>query len=188
MSIRMPVPLIRSADAALRRRTTGRWLALLLACGGVTVAAADAGSAAGDYPAGHRPAAVRPGPPARAPFRPIVDMATFMEHVLTPAATVVWRTNGYILDAGGEHDLAPKSDADWETIESGAATLAEATNALMIPQRVRDRAWNGYVVALAALAERAYQAAEAHDLKAISEVSDRLDATCSACHHHSGLE
>jgi hypothetical protein len=122
------------------------------------------------------------------PFKPYVDMKTFMEHVLTPAAKVVWRVNGILIDARGEHDLAPRSDADWEEIVSGSATLAEAANALMIPQRARDKDWNFYSLKLAAAAEQAYQAAEAHDLKAISDVSDRLDGICSACHRHYGLE
>jgi hypothetical protein len=125
---------------------------------------------------------------APSPFQPYVDMKTFMEHVLTPAAKVVWSVNGVVIDAQGEHDLAPKSDADWETIVSGAATLAEATNALMIPQRVLDPAWNGYVKQLAEAASKAYAAAEAHDLKTISEISDRLDGICAACHRHYGLE
>jgi hypothetical protein len=122
------------------------------------------------------------------PFKPYVDMKTFMEHVLTPAAKVVWRVNGILIDARGEHDLAPRSDADWEEIVSGSATLAEAANALMIPQRALDKDWNFYSLKLAAAAEQAYQAAEAHDLKAISDVSDRLDGICSACHRHYGLE
>lgn len=115
-------------------------------------------------------------------------MGTFMEHVLTPAAMIVWRTNGFVNNGAGEHDLSPKTDADWELVVSGSATLAEATNALLIPQRVRDPAWNGYVAQLAILAEQAYQAAEKHDLKAVSAVSDKLDAACSACHRHYGLE
>jgi hypothetical protein len=127
--------------------------------------------------------AVRPPP-----FQPYVDMKTFMEHVLTPAAKIVWSVNGVVIDAKGERDLAPKSDADWETIVSGAATLAEATNALMIPQRARDPEWNVYVKRLADAANRAYVAAESHDLKTISEVSDRLDGICAACHRHYGLE
>jgi len=125
---------------------------------------------------------------AAPPFRAIVDMGTFMDHVLTPAAMVVWRTNGFVNNGSGEHDLSPKTEADWELVVSGAATLAEATNALLIPQRSRDAAWNGYVAQLAALAEQAYQAAEKHDLKTVSAVSDRLDAACSACHSHYGLE
>ncbi len=122
------------------------------------------------------------------PFQAHVDMKTFMEHVLTPAATIIWHVNGTTVDATGEHDLQPRSDADWEGIVSGAATLAEATNALMIPERARDPQWNFYVLKLAAAANQAYQAAEAHDLKTVSDVSDRLDGICAACHRHYGLE
>ena len=122
------------------------------------------------------------------PFQPHVDMKTFMVHVLTPAAKIVWSVNGVVIDEKGEHDLSPKSDADWEEIVSGAATLAEATNALMIPQRVRDPQWNVCAKKLAEAANKAYLAAEAHDLKSISEVSDRLDGICAACHRHYGLE
>jgi hypothetical protein len=128
------------------------------------------------------------GAPPAAPFKARVDMKTFMEHVLTPAATVIWRVNGLILDADGEHDLSPKTDNDWEQIVSASATLAEATNALMIPERVRDPDWNKYAEKLAAAAAKAYRGAEAHDLKVVSEVSDQLDDICAACHRHYGLE
>lgn len=122
------------------------------------------------------------------PFKAHVDMKTFMEHVLTPAAKVIWSVNGSVIDAKGEHDLSPKTDDDWENITSGAATLAEATNALMIPGRARDAQWNFYVKKLAVAADQAYQAAEAHDLKSVADVSDRLDGICASCHRHYGLE
>jgi hypothetical protein len=122
------------------------------------------------------------------PFQPHVDMKTFMEHVLSPAAAIIWKVNGVVIDEKGEHDLSPKSDDDWEKVVSGAATLAEATNALMIPQRARDADWNPYVRKLADAADKAYRAAEAHDLKSVSEVSDQLDGICAACHRHYGLE
>jgi hypothetical protein len=122
------------------------------------------------------------------PFEPHVDMKTFMAHVLSPAAAIVWRVNAVVIDETGEHDLSPKTDDDWEQIVSGTATLAEATNALMIPQRVLDPHWNRYAKTLAEAANKAYRAAEAHDLKSISEVSDKLDGVCAACHHHYGLE
>jgi hypothetical protein len=122
------------------------------------------------------------------PFVAHVDMKTFMEHVLSPAAAVIFRSNGIVIDAKGEHDLSPKSDDDWEQIVSGAATLAEATNALMIPQRALDAEWNGYAKKLADAAGKAYRAAEEHDLKSLSEVSDRLDGICAACHRHYGVE
>jgi hypothetical protein len=128
-------------------------------------------------------------PPFQAqPFQAHVDMKTFMQHVLSPAAAIIWRVNGTVIDEKGEHDLSPKTDDDWEQVVSGAATLAEATNALMIPQRARDSDWNRYVKKLADAADKAYRAAEAHDLKSVSEVSDRLDGICAACHRHYGLE
>jgi len=122
------------------------------------------------------------------PFQAHVDLQTFMEHVLSPAAAVIWKSNAIVIDKDGEHDLSPKTDDDWEKIVTGAATLAEATNALMIPERVRDQAWNPYAKKLADAANKAYRAAEAHDLKSISEVSDQLDEICAACHRHYGVE
>ncbi len=122
------------------------------------------------------------------PFQVHVDMKTFMEHVLTPAAKIIWSVNGVVIDENGEHDQSPKTDKDWEQIVSGAATLAEATNALMIPQRALDHEWARYAKQLAAVADKAYQAAEAHDLKTISDISDRLGGICAACHRHYGVE
>ena len=122
------------------------------------------------------------------PFRAHVDMKTFMEHVLTPAATIIWRGNAIVFDEKGEHDLAPRSNADWEQIVSGAATLAEATNALMIPERVLDSQWGIYVRKLSDAADRAYHAAESQNLPGISKVSDELDGICAACHRHYKLE
>ena len=122
------------------------------------------------------------------PFQAHVDMKTLMEHVLGPAAAIIWKVNGVVIDEKGEHDLSPKSDDDWEQVVSGAATLAEATNALMIPQRARDADWNRYVKKLADAADKAYRAAEAHDLKSVSDVSDQLDGICAGCHRHYGLE
>jgi hypothetical protein len=122
------------------------------------------------------------------PFQAHVDMKTFMEHVLSPAAGVIWRVNAVVIDEKGEHDLSPKSEAEWEQIESAAATLAEATNALMIPQRTLDAQWNFYAGNLAQAASEAFRGAEARDLKAVSDVSDRLDGICAACHRHYGVE
>jgi hypothetical protein len=130
-----------------------------------------------------------PVPPFQTqPFQAYVDIKTFMEHVLSPAARIIWKVNGLVIDEKGEHDLSPKSDDDWEQVVSGAVTLAEATNALMIPERVRDQDWNRYVKKLADAANKAYRAAEAHDLKSVSQVSDQLDEICAACHRHYGLE
>ena len=135
-------------------------------------------------------AAVSPtlGENAGPPFRAFVDMKTFMEHVLTPAAKAIWSVNGIVIDEKGEHDLSPKTDDDWERVVSGAATLVEATNALIIPDRARDAEWLRYAKALADAADKAYRAAETRDLITIAQVSDQLDGICAACHRHYGVE
>ena len=122
------------------------------------------------------------------PFQPYVDMKTFMEHVLTPAAKIIWSVNAVVIDEQGEHDLSPKPRRTGNRSSAARRRLAEATNALMIPQRARDPQWVFYVQKLAEAANKAYLAAEARDLKSISEVSDRLDGICAACHRHYGLE
>jgi hypothetical protein len=128
------------------------------------------------------------GKPAPRHYRAIVALPTFMEHVLSPAAEIVWRASGTVSDAAGEHDLTPKSDAEWEQVVSGAATLAEATNALIIPPRARDPVWYSLAGALADAATQAYQAAEAHDGAAIAQAGARIDAACTSCHKYYGLE
>jgi len=122
------------------------------------------------------------------PYTPHVDMKTFMGHIVSPAAAQIWKVNGILIDEYGEHDLSPKSEADWEELVSATATLAEGTNALLIPQRKLDKEWNRYVKKLADAADTAYRAAEAHDKKTLSAVSDQLDGICSACHRHYKLE
>ena len=158
------------------------------------IAAADPTLAAGGQsesaaPSAVRPVSTKPRPaPPNSPFKPSVDFPIFMEHVLTPAANKIWTASGWIINATGEHDLTPQTDAQWEEVVTGAATLAEATNALMIPQRRLDPAWNSFVQNLRAAAEQAYQAAEKHDAKAIADVGERLDDICSACHEYYGYE
>jgi cytochrome c556 len=58
----------------------------------------------------------------------------------------------------------------------------------MIPERAQDAQWNFYVEKLADAGDKAYQTAEAHDLKSVAEVSDHLDGICASCHRHYGLE
>ncbi|HEY0746027.1 MAG TPA: hypothetical protein VGD63_04960 [Steroidobacteraceae bacterium] len=117
-----------------------------------------------------------------------MSLAIFMQHVFSPAAEVVWGASGTVSDATGVHDLAPTTDAQWETVVSGAATLAEVANALMIPQRRRDTAWDPLAAVLQDAAKAAYQAAEAHDAKGLGLAGQRIDSACTSCHKYYGLE
>ncbi len=82
-----------------------------------------------------------------------------MDHVLTPAATLVGRSNGVINDSFGDHDLSPTPVANWGLVVRGAATLAKAANARRIPRRTADADWNGDTDRLADAAARTCVAA-----------------------------
>jgi hypothetical protein len=41
------------------------------------------------------------------PFQAHVDMKTFMEHVLSPAAAIIWKVNAVVIDAKGEQICRP---------------------------------------------------------------------------------
>lgn len=137
--------------------------------------------------AGGAPVAT-PATRSAVPFKAFVDLPTFMEHVLTPAADRIWLATGTIIDASGEHDLTPKTNEQWDEVVTGAATLAEATNALLIPDRARGPSWVEFSRRLAVAAEEAYRAAEAHDIDGVRRVSERLDGICADCHRQYGVE
>lgn len=119
---------------------------------------------------------------------PSVDMATLMDHVITPAAYAVWHASGWRIDAEGEHDLSPQTDEEWEDVISGAAQLVESGHLLMVDERVLDDDWPKFVRKLTDAAEEAWAAAEAHDKKGIASVGDRLDEICTSCHKNYGYE
>lgn len=115
-------------------------------------------------------------------FNVKMPVGMVMEHVITPAAFGVWGAVGYELDSRGSRDLTPQTDAQWEAVVNHAATLQESMNLLLLPGRVPDESWPGYVSAVGAVAERLVGAAEARDEKALAQAGDDLVVACEACH------
>jgi hypothetical protein len=77
----------------------------------------------------------------------------------------------------------PTSNEGWASVRMGAVTLAESGRMLMTSGLARDKGpWMEMASALVKEAEAAVKAADAKDLKALEEVSDRLYVTCKACH------
>ena len=127
----------------------------------------------------------RPTPKAGddAPYATDLPMSEFMPHVMQYAGDAIWKRQGYVNDKTGLHSLYPKNDREWEDAESGARTLAEITNVLLIPgRRVSDPRWDSAVLAVRAVALRAADAAERHDEDAFFAAGGDLDEACDACH------
>lgn len=77
----------------------------------------------------------------------------------------------------------PKTEKDWNDLQSLALILAESGNLLMIGSRARDQGdWIKEAREMVDVGAAAYKAAMAKDLPAIVALNQRLNDACVACH------
>jgi cytochrome c556 len=146
--------------------------------------------------------------PIAPPFMPDATIKDLMINVVDTSADVVWLSVTAVQDERGLTEIRPRNDEDWNRVRSGAITLAEAANLLMIPGRHvaregeksetpgvelepqemevlinQDRdSWNERAKALHAAALSALDAADAHDADRIFEVGEQIENACENCH------
>src|SRR3954471_903535 len=113
----------------------------------------------------------------------------FMGHVVDPASFAYWKGSGTEETAEGTKQLAPPTEEGWESLETAAAVLIEAGNALQVPGRPREIAkfapqadWLKWSQALTAEAVLAKAAAEKHDANGVYVEGAKLYEICTACH------
>jgi cytochrome c556 len=117
-------------------------------------------------------AAVSAQAPADGP-QPVATMKQLMLDVIHPAS------NSLLLAINRG---APADDKEWAEVRRGALTLAESGNLLVL--RNRTAAWVADAKLLTDAGAAAYKAAEAKDVRALSALADRIDASCTTCHKH----
>jgi len=118
-----------------------------------------------------------------APYYASLPLKELMPHVMQYAGDGIWKRQGYIVNATGEHSLFPKNDEEWEEAESGARTLAEVTNTMLVPgRRIPEADWDNAVLAVRKAALKAAGAAEKHDKEAWFAAGAELDEACDVCH------
>ena len=123
------------------------------------------------------PAPVAPG------YNTTLNMKQVMEWVVDPAADAVWESVAIIITDKGENQKAPKTDEEWAKVRSGAATLVEAGNLLMLPARAReDKRWAASAKRLSDAGRVAFNAAEKKDVAALFDSGATIYNACSACH------
>lgn len=110
------------------------------------------------------------------------DIRQTMLWILEPAAERIWDSAGFVIDASGETDLAPTSEAAWDAVVHGAATLGESGNLLMLPGRSRGADWNAYSAQLIDTSREALDAARARDADALFDAGGRIYLVCRGCH------
>lgn len=113
-----------------------------------------------------------------------LPLAEFMGHVVDPASFAYWKGSGTDETAKGTVDLTPTTDEGWENMESAAAVLIEAGNAMQLPGRPRapEADFDKFAQQLTAEAILAKAAAEKHDKAGVYAEGAKLYLICTACH------
>lgn len=130
-----------------------------------------------------------------------------MESMMMPSADAVWDSVAYIATAQVIIDAKPETEEDWQKLRWSAVTMAEASNALLIPGRRVDQpgvvadspeeldpdtiqamidndrqAWVTYANAMHAVAMEIIRVIDARDVDGVSEVGGTIYDACEGCH------
>jgi mono/diheme cytochrome c family protein len=112
-----------------------------------------------------------------------MSVLELMQAVVVPAAETYWSSVQITVDADGEHEFYPESDAEWAAVRLAALAIAESGNLLMMEPRAVDRGpWQLYSRELIDAGIAAAQAAEAKDVDAVFAAGEQVYNVCSACH------
>jgi cytochrome c556 len=141
-------------------------------------------------------------------FIPDITVIEIMESIVMPTAQKIWDAVGVDVTAQGQIEKKPQNDEEWAELRAAAVTLAEATNALVVPGRhaapagtkslnpdselepaqieallAKERpAWVAHAAVLHATAMQAIKAIDDRNIDAISEVGGSIDEACESCH------
>jgi hypothetical protein len=121
-----------------------------------------------------------PAAPADARFRPVASVDQLMDSIVVPSSQKVFDA---VVFSNGALVSAPKSDADWLSVQLSAIAVAEAGNLLMMPPRATGGSdWMQMALALNASAARVADAARRKSIDDLLTTGSDLYDTCTACH------
>jgi hypothetical protein len=141
---------------------------------------------------------------------PVVSVKELMKYMIDPVADNVFNAVGSVTTKEGIVDIEPKTDEDWEKIDVGAVSLAEAAYLLKVkrpfappgdlnnstgpnpvelsPDQITAKVekdpveWNARIEAMRNVALSVREVVQKRDVNALWDVSEALDQTCEACH------
>ena len=111
---------------------------------------------------------------AQAPtFQPVGTVSQVMISITYPSSDAIF----YV------ERNPPKTEKDWNDLQTQALTLAESGNLLMMGRRARDQGdWIKEAQEMVDVGAAAYKAALGKDLPAIVALNQRLNDACVTCH------
>lgn len=115
---------------------------------------------------------------------PRTSTKDYMVSEVQPTADIYWKSVQYISDEQGEHEIYPRTDAEWERVRRAAVRLAEIGAELKEPRFAQGRgaAWTDFADGLIEVAAQAEQAAVDQDVDAVFEEGYTVYSVCTACH------
>lgn len=118
---------------------------------------------------------------ASAPAESVKDL---MKNKVDPASKVYFDAVQYISDETGEHDIQPRSDADWEKVRKAAADLQDYGTQLQADDYAKGRNpdWVKFSQAMVDAGKQGEDAAKARNVDKVFEMSGTIYNVCSACH------
>ena len=124
---------------------------------------------------------------APTPYNTTLKTGDVMRQIIDPAAVELWKNAGEADTLKGVEYLAPTTDEGWNRVAVLSAIVAEGSNSLMLPGRVRalkkgDADWTQFAQDLGKQALASRDAARAHDSKKLYETGATLYQACVNCH------
>jgi len=115
---------------------------------------------------------------------PQASAKEYMASEVQPTAEIYWNAVQYISDEQGDHEIFPRTDAEWEEVRKAAAHLGEIGAELKQPKYAEGRgaAWIDFADGLIEVSGQAEQAARDKSTEAVFEVGGTIYSVCSACH------
>jgi hypothetical protein len=130
--------------------------------------------------------ASQPESTAQQPTPPTVPVNVSVNAIMVD---LVDHASHEIWDATGDPKRAPKTDADWGTLEHHATQLAVSGSLIMLGGTgkadygwTQQTNWKKYAQELSTAGAAARDAVRAKDLAALSKAGDQLVTTCESCH------
>ena len=115
---------------------------------------------------------------------PEASVKDYMAQEVQPTAEIYWNSVQFISDEQGNHEIFPRTDAEWKEVRQAAVRLGEIGAELKEPRYAEGRgsAWIDFADGLIEVAGQAEQAAADKSTEAVFEVGGTVYSVCSACH------
>ena len=141
-------------------------------------------------------------------YRPTATVREIMDSIVDPSADALWDSVEVVATLEGTVKKEPKTDEDWHALRRHAIALIEASNLLLMPNRLVAKpgekaedprvdlhpeeiqtlirqdpgTWNTVAHGLHDAAMQSLQATDAKDVTALLNAGDVLDQACESCH------